>query len=458
MSLPTLSTKLRRIAAQASDGQRVFTTLAHWIDVDLLRAAFGRLRSGAATGIDGETKAEYAEDLESNLLELHERLRSRRYRATPSRRAWVPKEGGQRRAISIPALEDKIVQRAVAMLLEPIYEQDFYEFSYGFRPKVGAHHALQALRDQIMDLKGVWLVDADIRGFYDHVPRGPLREIMQRRVNDGGLLRLIGKWLHAGIQEGDQVSHPETGVPQGGVISPLLSNIYLHTVLDAWFVEEVQPRLKGRSFLIRFADDFVIGCELEADARRVLAVLPKRLGRYGLSLHPEKTSLVKFKRPAWRAATSKACGNGTFVFLGLTHYWTRSRQGKWVVKRKTAAKRLRRAIVSTSRWCRRNLHRPFPEQYQRLQQKLRGHYAYYGIRGNYAQLKRYHQEVRRAWRKWLGRRSRASAISWKQFERLEKKFPLLRPRIVHNKVQLKLAGQRSYALKWYRDFSHRGTV
>lgn len=457
MSSPILSPRLRRIAAQARDPDWVFTTLAHQIDMALLEEAFHRLRADAASGLDEETKASYAESLESNLRDLHERLRSQRYRATPSRRVWIPKEGG-RRGLSIPALEDKIVQRAVAMLLEPIYEQDFYDFSYGFRRSVGAHAGLRFVREQIMALKGVWIVDADIRGFYDHVPRAPLQEILRRRVNDGGILRLIGKWLHAGIQEGDDLYHPETGVPQGGVISPLLSNIYLHTVLDEWFVKVVQPRLRGRSFLVRFADDFLIGCELETDARRVMAVLPKRLGKYGLSLHPEKTQLVRFRRPAKRETKSRSSGNGTFDFLGLTHYWARSRRGNWVVKRKTACKRLRRSMTAVWRWCRKHQHWPFPEQYRRLQQKLRGHYAYYGVRGNYAQLQRFYQHVRRSWRHWLSRRSRDSYISWERFEQIMRKFPLLRPRIVQNREQLLLAGQRSYALKLYRSFSPRGTV
>jgi group II intron reverse transcriptase/maturase len=416
----------------------VFTTLAHLIDRELLQEAFRRLRKKAAAGIDGQSKAEYAKDLESNLEDLHERLRSRKYRATPARRVWIPKEDGSQRPIAILILEDKIVQRAVSMLLEPIYERDFYDFSYGFRWGLGPHHALRALREKIMDMKGVWLVDADIRGFFDRVPRGPLQEILKRRVNDGGIRRLIGKWLRVGIQEGEKLYHPETGVPQGGVISPLLSNIYLHTVLDEWFAEVVQPRLRGRAFMIRFADDFLIGCEYRSDAERVMGVLPKRLARYGLDLHPEKTRLVRFMRPALQSA--KPHGNGTFDFLGFTHYWARSRRGNWVVKRRTAKARERRAGKAIATWCKRNRHMPLEEQHQALSRKLLGHYNYYGLRGNFSQIRRFYRHTRRQWRRWLSTRNRKGYLSWKKFKRKTRQFPLPMPRIVHAEAQLTLAG------------------
>jgi len=432
MSSPTLSTRFQRIAEQASDKARVFTTLAHLIDVELLREAFGQLRREAAPGVDGQTAAEYATDLEVHLGELHERLRRQQYRATPGRRVWIEKEDGSQRPLTIPILEDKIVQRAVVLLLTPIYEQDFYEFSYGFRPGKGAHEALHALRERSMELRGVWLVDADIRGFFDSVNHGLLQQILRQRVNDGGIVRLVGKWLNAGTQEGGSLSHPETGTPQGGVISPLLSNIFLHTVLDEWFVEQVQPRLRGRSFLIRYADDFVIGCEFEDDARRVLGVLAKRLAKYGLSLHPDKTRLVQFRRPS--RGNTPAEGNGTFEFLGFTHYWTRSRRGFWVIKRRTARKKLRRSMLAISQWCRRNRHEPMAEQCKKLGQKLRGHYGYYGIVGNYPALRAVYQHTRQVWRKWLSRRSWRSYVTWERFLELEKIFVLPAPRIVHANV------------------------
>jgi group II intron reverse transcriptase/maturase len=345
---------------------------------------------------------------------------------------WIEKEDGSQRPLAIPILEDKLVQRAVVLLLTPIYEQDFYEFSYGFRPGRGAHDALHALREQSMELRGVWLVDADIRGFFDSVNHGLLQQILRQRVNDGGIVRLVGKWLNAGIQEGGSLTQLETGTPQGGVISPLLSNIFLHTVLDEWFVQQVQPRLRGRSFLIRYADDFVIGCEFEDDAQRVLGVLAKRLAKYGLSLHPDKTRLVRFRRPS--RGKTQAEGNGTFEFLGFTHYWTLSRRGFWVIKRRTARKKLRRSMLAISQWCRRNRHEPMAEQCKTLGQKLRGHYGYYGIVGNYPSLRAVYQHTRQVWRKWLSRRSWRSYVTWERFLELEEFFVLPAPRIVHANV------------------------
>lgn len=432
MSSPTLSTRFQQIAEQASDKARVFTTLAHLIDRELLREAFGQLRKQAAPGVDGQTAEEYAADLDLRLGDLHERLRSQQYRATPARRVWIPKEDGSQRPLAIPILEDKIVQRAVVLLLTPIYEQDFYEFSYGFRPKRGAHDALHALREHCMELGGVWLVDADVQGFFDSVPHGQLQQILRQRVNDGGIVRLVGKWLKAGILEGGSLTHPETGTPQGGVISPLLANIYLHTVLDEWFAQQVQPRLRGRSFLIRFADDFVVGCEFEDDARRVLEVLAKRLAKYGLGLHPEKTRLVQFQRPP--RGKPPTDGNGTFDFLGFTHHWAVSRRGFWVIKRRTARKRMQRSMQAISQWCKKNRHEPLTAQYRQLGQKLRGHYGYYGIAGNFRALEAVFQHTRQAWRKWLSRRSWKSYVSWEKFLKLEKIFDLPAPRIVHAKV------------------------
>ncbi len=432
MSSPTLSTRFQRIAEQAADKAKVFTTLAHLIDVELLREAFGQLREEAAPGVDGQTVETYSAELDLNLQGLHERLRSQQYRATPARRVWIPKEDGGQRPLALPVLEDKLVQRAVVLLLTPIYERDFYDGSYGFRPGRGPHEALHALRERCRELGGVWLVDADVQGFFDSVNHGPLQQILRQRVNDGGIVRLVGKWLKAGILDGEKLTHPETGTPQGGVISPLLANIYLHTVLDEWFVDQVQPRLRGRSFLIRFADDFVVGCEFEDDARRVLVVLAKRLAKYGLSLHPDKTRLVQFRRPS--RGQSSAAGNGTFDFLGFTHFWTLSRRGFWVIKRRTARKRKARSMRALSQWCRNHRHEPLAVQCKALGQKLRGHYGYYGITGNFRALEEVHQHTRQVWRKWLSRRSWKSYISWEKFLKLEKLFGLPAPRIVHTNV------------------------
>jgi len=426
----TISTKLQRIAEQAVQyPETVFTTLAHHIDVEFLREAYRRTRKAAAPGVDGVTAKEYAGDLDANLQALHERLRSGRYKAPPVKRVWLDKEDGRKRPIGLPAFEDKIVQRSVTMILEAIYEQDFQDCSYGFRPGRSAHQALHEIRERCMGKNIGWIVDADVSGYFDNIDHGLLREMLRRRVNDGGLLRLIGKWLHAGVLEGETLTYPEKGSPQGGVISPMLANIFLHHVLDEWFECEIKPRLKGRSFLIRFADDFIIGCELETDARGVMDVLPKRFTRFGLTIHPEKTTLVEFRRPG--PGNGSGSGPGTFDFLGLTHYWAKSRRGNWVITRKTMGKRLRRAMKSLWQWCRAHRHSPLEEQHRELCTKLRGHYQYYGVRGNYALLARVYRFVEKAWRYWLSRRSRQRILSWEKYQKLCRKFPLPRPRIVH---------------------------
>jgi len=406
----------------------VFTTLVHLIDVDFLREAFHRTNQKGAPGIDRMTAKKYAENLEENLQDLYERLRSGRYRATPVERVWLDKEDGSKRPIGKPVLEDKITQRAVAMLLEAVYEQDFYDFSYGFRPGRSPHQALHELRERCMGMNIGWIVDLDVCGFFDNLEHGQLREVLKQRVNDGGIIRLIGKWLKAGVIEGESLNYPEKGTPQGGVISPILANVFLHHVLDDWFEHEVKPRMRGRVFLIRFADDAVIGCELEYDAHRIMEVLPKRFGRYGLTVHPKKTKLVRFKRPGRREDGKE---NETFDFLGFTHYWSKSCKGYWVVKRETSRKRVRRAIKAFWQWCRQNRHLPITEQHQTLCRKLRGYYQYYAIRGNYRRLEEVLWQVARAWRYWLSRRSRKSAISWEEFEKLRKVFPLPKPRIIH---------------------------
>jgi group II intron reverse transcriptase/maturase len=333
--------------------------------------------------------------------------------------------------LGIPTLEDKILQRAVVMLLEPIYEQDFLNCSYGFRTGRSALMTVQALRQHVMDLRGCSLVEVDIQKFFDNLDRAHLRELLRRRVRDGVLLRLIDKWLKAGVLEVGNVSYPEAGTPQGGVISPMLANIYLHYVLDEWFEQEVKPCLKGRAFLVRYADDFVMGFACEEDARRVLAVLPKRLGKYGLTIHPEKTRLVPFGRPSLyppgpgqKAETPP----GSFDFLGFTHYWSRSWKGNWVVKQKTAGSRFHRAVKKIGEWFRLNRHKPIRDQCQTFTQKLQGHYAYYGgVMGNLRCLQRFRYEAVRLWQKWLSRRKRRGQFSWERMNQLLKVIQLPHP-------------------------------
>lgn len=422
-----VSTKLRQIAEQADEyPERVFTSLVHNIDEDFLKEAYGRIRKDAAPGLDGITAKEYAVNLDEKLKALHERMKSGQYKAPPVKRVWLEEEGKER-PIGISEFEDKIVQRAVAMLLEAVYEQDFYDFSYGFRAGRSPHQALTELREQCFLKNGGWIIDADIQGFFDNLGHSEMKEIIELRVNDGGILRFIGKWLKAGVVEGETLSYPEKGAPQGGVISPTLSNIFLHHVLDGWYEGEVKPRLKGGSFLIRYADDFVIGCEREKDVLRLMEVLTKRFERFGLSIHPEKTKLVPFRKPPRSQRSGK--GKGTFDFLGFTHFWSRSRKGNWVVKRKTARKRQSRAMKRAWRWCRDHRHEPMREQHRTLTQKLKGHYQYYGIIGNYRMIWQLYRYVDEAWKYWLSRRSRKGKIDWEQQRMFRLMYPLPRPKI-----------------------------
>lgn len=433
----TVSTRQQRIAQLAKQAPEMgFTSLNHFLDLAWLQAAFARTRKDGAVGVDGQTADEYAQNLEANLQGLLDRAKSGTYHAPPVRRVHIPKgTGSETRPLGIPTFEDKVLQRAVVMLLEPIYEQDFYDCSYGFRPARSAHQALDTLWRQTMQTGGGWILEVDIRKFFDTLDHAHLRALLQHRVRDGVVLRLIGKWLNAGVLENDSVSYAESGTPQGGVISPLLANIYLHYVLDQWFVQDVRPRMKGAAFLVRYADDFVMGFAHEADARKVLEVLPKRFGKYGLTLHPDKTRLVPFTRPS-RDSDADGPSNrprpGTFDLLGFTHYWGKSRQQNYVVKRKTAAKRLARALRAVGQWCRLNRHRPVAEQHQILSQKLRGHFGYYGITGNSIALSRFRQEVTNIWRKWLSRRKRGGPIPWTDFTRLLARYPLPPAVAVHS--------------------------
>ena len=306
-----VSTKRQRIAQLARQSpQTSFTTLAHHIDLEWLYTAYHQVRKDGAPGVDNETAASYAVDLMSNLQSLLDRAKSGLYRAPPVRRVHIPKgTNGKTRPIGIPTFEDKILQRAVAMVLESIYEQDFKECSYGFRPGRSAHQALESFYSQCKAIQANWVLEVDIQSFFDALDHAHLRDFLKRRVRDGVLTRLIGKWLKAGILEDGCLHRPTAGTPQGGVISPILANVYLHYVLDEWFEQEVQPRLHGRAFLVRYADDFIIGFSDERDARRVLEVLPKRFGKYGLTLHPEKTRLVRFNRPP-RQGTPPSVGGG----------------------------------------------------------------------------------------------------------------------------------------------------
>jgi group II intron reverse transcriptase/maturase len=424
----SVSTKLQRIAELAKKAPKmVLTTLAHHIDVEFLRVAYQQTRKDGAVGVDEQTAADYAANLEVNLQSLLDRFKSGTYRAPPVRRVEIPKGDGTTRPLGIPTFEDKVLQRAVAMVLNAVYEQDFLDCSYGFRPGRSAHQALQALWNATMRMGGGWVLEIDIRHFFDSVGHGHLRAILEQRVRDGVIRRTIDKWLNAGVQHDGVLQYPDDGTPQGGVISPLLANVYLHEVLDVWFEQEVRPRLDGSASLIRYADDATMVFAQEADARRVLAVLAKRFAKYGLTLHPEKTKLIDFRRP-----TGSGDGPDSFDVLGFTHFWGRSRKGNWVVQRKTSRSRFGRALHRVAEWCRRNRHRSVREQHKALVAKVRGHYGYFGITGNSRALGCFWHEVKRVWKKWLGRRSGRRRMTWDRFALLVSRYPLPWPRVVHS--------------------------
>lgn len=429
-----VSTKLKRIAelARKAPGMAL-STLAHHIDIDFLHVAYALTRKDGATGVDGQTAKSYEKNLEGNLRSLLERFKSGTYKAPPVRRVYIPKgDGSKKRPIGVPTFEDKVLQRAVAMILEAVYEQDFRDCSYGFRPGRSAHQALDVLWHGMMEMGGGVVLELDIQDFFGSLGHSQLRSFLDQRIRDGVLRRMIDKWLAAGVLEDGQVHYPQSGSPQGGVASPILSNIFLNEVLDCWFEDVVRPRLKGQAFLVRYADDAVIVFSHEEDAKRVMEVLPRRFGKYGLTLHPEKTRLVPFRRPP--KDQDRNTQSGTFDLLGFTHYWGKSRKGSWVVKRQTARSRLTRALRTFRVWMRRNFHRPIDDQHVDIGRKVQGHYAYYGITGNARALMSFLHEVARLWRTWLGRRSDRARMSWPKFNEFMSRHPLPRVRIVHSAI------------------------
>ena len=419
-----------------------FYSLAHHMDQRWLEEAYNRTRKDGASGVDDKTGKQYAENLEENLRRLHERLKTGRYQAPPVKRVHIPKGvGKETRPIGIPAFEDKIVQRAVVMLMEPIYEQDFHEGSYGFRPGRSAHQALAEVWKATMDVAGGWVLEVDIKKFFDTLDHKQLQEFVTRRVSDGVIRRLIGKWLNAGVMEDGGITYSDTGTPQGGVISPMLANIYLHYVLDEWFEKEVKPLMRGESRLIRYADDFVIVFREKYDAERVRDVLPKRFVKYGLTVHPEKTKLIDFRSPNHRERKREEKSNdygrgggkpGTFDLLGFTHYWGKTRKGGQAVKRKTMKSRMARSVQNVDQWCRKNRHEPIREQWKKLCEKARGHYGYYGITGNSRSIGNFLYQMQRSWQRWLNRRNSNRELSWMKFSHILERFTLPAPKIVHS--------------------------
>ncbi len=439
MESETVSTHQKQIVelAKKTRGKPIYS-LNQFLTIGWLREAYRRTRKTGAVGVDEVTAREYEKNLEANLSLLLERMKSGAYQALPIKRVYIPKIDNSLRPIGIPALEDKIGQRAILMILECVYEEEFKECSYGFRPGRSAHQALDAIRDHIMDHRTTWMLEADICKFFDSIDRSWLRKILGRRVRDGVIIKLINKWLKAGIMDNGQIHYSTTGTSQGNVLSPILANIVFHEVLDEWFEKEVRPRIKGHSFLARFCDDFVMGFEKEQDARRVYEVLPKRFRRFGLELHPDKTQMVDFRsppnktKPNQRKEFERRCRKlSTFDFLGFTHVWIASRKGYWIAWQITSKKRFARALKAIKEWCKSNRHIPIRIQRQKLSQKLRGHYSYFGITGNGRRIRNFLHQVERVWFKWLNRRGRGKRMTWEKFKQFLNTYPLPPARLVH---------------------------
>jgi RNA-directed DNA polymerase len=429
----SLPAKLARVneAAQGSRQTR-FTALLHHVDDEALLRALRRQRRAASAGVDGVTVADYEQNLEANIRDLCDRVHAGRYRPQPVRRTYIPKADGGRRPLGIPALEDKVVQGAVAEVLSAIYEVDFLGFSYGFRPGRNPHRALEAVQTALMAERINWVLDADIRSFFDSVDHEWVLRMLAHRVADPRVLRLVRQWLRAGVMDGGTWQANEEGTPQGAGISPLLSNIFLHYVLDLWVQKWRRQQARGRVIVVRYADDFVMGFEHESDARRMMAALKERLAEFGLALHEDKTRLLMFGRFAVERRAERGLGRPeTFDFLGFTHYCDKTLNGRFIVRRKTQRKRMIRKLKDLRREMRRRMHIPVTDQWRWLSAVLRGHYGYYGLTGNYRAMKHFLQEVEALWQRALARRSQKARMFGPRFLKLLRRLPLPEPSIIN---------------------------
>jgi group II intron reverse transcriptase/maturase len=411
------------------DPGRKFFSIAHYLTPQTLYEAFQSLRKDASAGVDGVTYREYEKQAAASIRTLHERLQDGTYRAQPLRRIYIEKEDGRKRPISIPSLEDKIVQRATVNLLNAVYEVDFLDCSYGFRPGRGAQDALDEVGRVICRKPTAYVLELDICSYFDSIVREHLMEMIEKRISDASILRLLRKWINVGVIDEGRLLVSETGTGQGQIISPLLANVYLHFVLDQWFEDVVKPRLQGQAFAIRYADDGLLCFERREDAEQVLAVLPKRFAKFGLTLHPEKTRLVHFGRSALEKAERAGGKADTFDFLGFTHLCARSRRGKFTIHVRTMKKRLRRSLKTVADWCRRHRHRDVKEQQRTLNAKLRGHYQYYGRPTNFRSLWKFYRKVRAIWKTWLNRRTRGRTLTWERYAEFLQSCSLAVPRI-----------------------------
>lgn len=428
----SVSQALGRIRQAAKQRKKeVFTSLLHHISIDLLRLSFFAIKKDAASGVDGLTWQDYGADLERKLADLHDRVHRGAYRALPSRRQYIPKPDGRQRPIAIAALEDKIVQRATVAVLSAIYEEDFLGFSYGFRPKRSQHDALDALVVGITSKKVNYILDADIRGFFDEVNRSWLTRFLEHRIGDPRILHLIQKWLKAGILEDGVVTNSEKGTPQGSVASPLLANVYLHYAFDLWAKRWRRREATGDMIIVRYADDIVVGFEHESDARRFWDAMRERLQEFSLSLHPEKTRLIEFGRFA--AANRRRRGLGkpdSFKFLGFTFICGKSLRGNFLLKRRSRRDRMKAKIKEVAGELRRRMHQSIPEQGTWLKQVITGYFAYHAVPTNWAALGAFRDEITKRWQWTLQRRSQKGSRTWEQMKKLADDW-LPKPRILH---------------------------
>jgi group II intron reverse transcriptase/maturase len=430
-----VETKLQRIAEKARKELGFkFTSLFHLMDKELLRGCFGGLRPDAASGIDRITKEEYGKNLDANLTELVERLHRMSYIPQPVRRVYIPKPGStKQRPLGIPALEDKLVQAGLVRILEAIYEGDFIDDSYGFRPGRGCHDALRALSLEVEGGKAHYIVEADIKGFFDNVQHDWMMEFLAHRIADKRVLRYVKRFLIAGVFEDNEVFLTEKGTPQGGIISPMLANIYLHYALDLWCTRAFAKTCDGLARLIRYADDFVVSFRFESDAKRFRMELDGRLAKFGLEVAAEKTKVLEFGPLALPRAKAREEKPQTFDFLGLTHFCSRTRDGRrFRMKRRTSRKKFKAKLLAFKEWLKENRTLPTPDLMEKVAAKLRGHYAYYGVTDNTRGIRRFARATEELLYKWLNRRGKRGCMSWEKFKKLLEKFPLPQPRIMVN--------------------------
>ena len=422
-----MSTVELQIAERArKHKQEALTNISQFIDVELLQDSYRSLNKNSSPGVDGKYWHNYSLESLFRLPELLTEFKRGKYRAPLIRRVYIPKGKTGERPIGIPTIEDKILQESVRRVLTPVYEEEFKDFSFGFRRGYSTHKAIDLMFKEV-SFKGLhYIIDADIKNYFGSIDHAILRDFLDRRVVDGVIRKMIDKWLKAGILDGKQLSYPQDGTPQGGLVSPLLSNIYLHYVLDEWFVEQIQPLLSGRSSIVRYADDFVLCFENSSDANRVMEVLPKRFEKFKLELHPDKTKIINLN-------SKRSEGNRSFDFLGFTHYLGKSKKGYAVLKRKTSSKKLLLAISKIQDWIKNNRHSKLKGLIADLNVKLRGHYNYYGVTFNSKGLNSYFLQVTRILHKWLNRRGGKPVWNWDRFNLLIKKWmPLFKPKIYHS--------------------------